>query len=118
MCLRYAAVLGNWAGPNNSIPGRLIRAVGAAKKNGGRLLIDDNTLVWNGGEEFIDARDCAYANVAALQAASPEKMKSAITSVRAASSRLPIIWQRRARLYPVCSSISKVSRRAASEAFR
>lgn len=36
------------------------------------MLIDDNTLVWNGGEEFIDARDCAYANVAALQAASPK----------------------------------------------
>jgi UDP-glucose 4-epimerase len=71
VCLRYAAVLGDWAGPNNSIPGRLVRAVGAAKKNGGRLLIDDNTLVWSGGEEFIDARDCAYANIAALHAASP-----------------------------------------------
>src|ERR1700722_2226508 len=70
VCLRYAAVLGDWAGPNNSIPGRLIRAVGAAKKNGGHLVIDDNTLVWSGGEEFIDARDCAYANIAALHAAS------------------------------------------------
>jgi UDP-glucose 4-epimerase len=72
VCLRYAAVLGDWAGPNNGIPGRLIRAVGAAKKNGGRLSIDDATLVWKGGEEFIDARDCAYANVAALQATSPK----------------------------------------------
>jgi UDP-glucose 4-epimerase len=72
VCLRYAAVLGDWAGPNNSIPGRLIRAVGAAKRNGGRLSIDDSTLVWNGGEEFVDARDCARANLAALQATSPE----------------------------------------------
>jgi UDP-glucose 4-epimerase len=72
ICLRYAAVLGDWSGPNNSIPGRLIRAVGTAKKNHGLFEIDDPTLVWNGGEEFVDARDCARANLAALQAASPE----------------------------------------------
>jgi UDP-glucose 4-epimerase len=69
ICLRYAAVLGDWNGPNNSIPGQLIRAIGAAKKNHGVLSIDDSTLVWNGGEEFVDARDCARANLAALQAA-------------------------------------------------
>jgi UDP-glucose 4-epimerase len=72
VCLRYAAVLGDWDGPNNSIPGQLIRAVGAAKRNCGVFSIDDNTLVWNGGEEFVDARDCARANLAALQAASPK----------------------------------------------
>lgn len=72
VCLRYAAVLGDWAGPNNSIPGRLIRTVGTANKNGGIFSVDDATLVWNGGEEFVDARDCARANLAALQATSPE----------------------------------------------
>jgi UDP-glucose 4-epimerase len=71
ICLRYAAVLGDWSGPNNSIPGRLIRAVGDAKRNSGVLSIDDATLVWNGGEEFVDARDCARANLAALQTTSP-----------------------------------------------
>lgn len=72
ICLRYAAVLGDWAGPNNSIPGRLIRAVAAAKKNDGLFAIDDAALVWNGGEEFADARDCARANIAALQAGAPQ----------------------------------------------
>jgi UDP-glucose 4-epimerase len=72
ICLRYAAVLGDWAGPNNSIPGRLIRAVGTAKESGGLFGIDDATLVWNGGEEFVDARDCARANLAALQATAPQ----------------------------------------------
>src|SRR6202044_1829359 len=72
ICLRYAAVLGDWAGPNNSIPGRLIRAVGTAKESGGLFAIDDATLVWNGGEEFVDARDCARANLAALQATAPQ----------------------------------------------
>src|SRR3984957_20242594 len=71
ICLRYAAVLGDWAGPNNSIPGRLIRGVSTAKESGGLFAIDDATLVWNGGEEFVDARDCARANLAALQATTP-----------------------------------------------
>jgi UDP-glucose 4-epimerase len=34
-------------------------------------VIADPLLMWLGGEEFVDARDCALANVAALDAAAP-----------------------------------------------
>jgi UDP-glucose 4-epimerase len=46
VCLRYAAVLGDWDGPNNSIPGQLIRAVGAAKKIA--VFSRSTTVRWSG----------------------------------------------------------------------
>lgn len=67
--LRYSAVLGLWAGPNNSVPGRLLATLlgqGAAQ---GVVRVDDPLLLWSGGDDFIDARDVARANVAALDAA-------------------------------------------------
>jgi UDP-glucose 4-epimerase len=67
--LRYAAVLGLWGGPNNSVPGRLITAL-LSGKAGDRIAITDPLLLWSGGDDFIDARDVATANVAALEAAS------------------------------------------------
>lgn len=66
--LRYSAVLGLWAGPNTSVPGRLLaRLLGEGSVNG-RVRIDDPLLLWSGGDDFIDARDVARANVAALDA--------------------------------------------------
>ncbi len=67
--LRYAAVLGLWAGPNNSVPGRLIESL-LAQSDNGVVSITDPFLLWSGGDDFIDARDVARANVAALEAAS------------------------------------------------
>ncbi len=65
--LRYAAVLGLWGGPNNSVPGRLIETLlGGAPS--GCVTITDPFLLWSGGDDFIDARDVATANVAALDA--------------------------------------------------
>jgi UDP-glucose 4-epimerase len=69
--LRYAAVLGLWRGPNNSIPGRLVRTLLEPALQGRPSIFDDRLLVWRGGEEFIDIRDVASANAAALAAANP-----------------------------------------------
>lgn len=66
--LRYSAVLGLWAGPNHSVPGRLMAQLlgqGAAQ---GRVHVSDPLLMWRGGEDFIDFREVARANVAALDA--------------------------------------------------
>jgi UDP-glucose 4-epimerase len=71
VALRYAAVIGLWAGPNFSIPGRLVRALLVPALRGETAVIDDPILVWLGGEEFIDVRDVASANVAALDAEKP-----------------------------------------------
>jgi UDP-glucose 4-epimerase len=66
--LRYSAVLGLWAGPNHSVPGRLMAKLLGQDAEGGRVHISDPLLMWRGGEDFIDARDVARANVAALDA--------------------------------------------------
>ncbi len=67
--LRYSAVLGLWAGPNNSVPGRLLATLLGHGAQGGVVQVRDPLLLWSGGDDFIDARDVAIANVAALDAA-------------------------------------------------
>lgn len=70
--LRYAAVLGGRLDAEPSgVPGRLMHALGSAALAGRPAKLDDPFLVWGGGEEFIDARDCAHANVCALTAQTP-----------------------------------------------
>ena len=71
--LRYGAVVGEWAGPNRSIPGRLVRALLLPAIQGKTAVIDDPMLVWQGGDDFVDARDVARANVAALNAPAPRQ---------------------------------------------
>jgi UDP-glucose 4-epimerase len=71
--LRYGAVIGEWAGPNRSIPGRLVRALLLPAIKGETAVIDDPMLVWQGGDDFADARDCARANHAALAAPAPRQ---------------------------------------------
>jgi UDP-glucose 4-epimerase len=66
--LRYSAVLGLWAGPNNSVPGRLLATLLGQGAVNGRVVVTDPLLLWSGGDDFIDARDAAAANVAALDA--------------------------------------------------
>lgn len=66
--LRYSAVLGLWAGPNNSVPGRLLATLLGRGAVNGRVSVTDPLLMWSGGDDFIDARDVAAANVAALDA--------------------------------------------------
>ena len=66
--LRYSAVLGLWAGPNNSVPGRLLATLLGLGAVNGRVVVTDPLLLWSGGDDFIDARDVAAANVAALDA--------------------------------------------------
>lgn len=68
--LRYSAVLGLWAGPNRSVPGRLLAQLLGQGALDGEVRIDDPLLLWSGGDDFIDARDVAAANVAALDAPS------------------------------------------------
>ncbi|MEO7937707.1 MAG: NAD-dependent epimerase/dehydratase family protein [Burkholderiaceae bacterium] len=67
--LRYSAVLGLWAGPNNSVPGRLLATLLGQGAVDGEVTVSDPLLLWSGGDDFIDARDVALANVAALDAA-------------------------------------------------
>jgi UDP-glucose 4-epimerase len=69
--LRYGAVLG--AGPEaaTSVPGRLLGQLLDAGRTGTPARLDDPVLLWNGREEFVDARDCARANVAALHTGTP-----------------------------------------------
>lgn len=66
--LRYSAVLGLWAGPNHSVPGRLMAELLGQGVAGGPVHISDPLLMWRDGEDFIDAREVARANVAALDA--------------------------------------------------
>jgi UDP-glucose 4-epimerase len=70
--LRYAAVLGD-LGNITSVPGRLLQTLVEAGQNGQAVALDDPFLVWGGREEFVDARDCARANVCALDAANPQQ---------------------------------------------
>ena len=72
--LRYAAVLGGDASSApTSVPGRLMHQLAAAGRSGQHLDLEDPYLLWGGKEEFVDARDCALANVCALQAATPQQ---------------------------------------------
>ena len=71
VALRYAAVLGAWSGPGTSIPTKVLACLAGPAREGRESVIDDPMIVWRGGEEFVDARDCALANIAALDAAQP-----------------------------------------------
>lgn len=73
VCLRYAAVIGAWNGPGTSVPGRVLSSLIKPAREGNVAVIDDPFVVWLGGDEFIDARDCAKANVAALDAEHPSQ---------------------------------------------
>ncbi len=69
--LRYAAVFGAWNGPPTSIPARLMRLMVDAALQGKPAVIEDPMLIWRGGDSFVDARDCAAANAAAVLAENP-----------------------------------------------
>lgn len=69
--LRYGAVLGAGAEAATSVPGKLLSCLLQAGRSSTAARLDDPILLWNGREEFIDARDCAAANVAALCAPTP-----------------------------------------------
>ncbi len=70
LCLRYGAVIGGSLDAPTSVPGQLVSCLAAAARAGhGR--IDNPLLAWGGREEFVDARDCARANVLALDAPAP-----------------------------------------------
>jgi UDP-glucose 4-epimerase len=69
--LRYAAVLNAGPGPATSVPGRLLSRLLESGRSGRAAVLDDPLLVWGGREEFVDARDCARANVHALDAGEP-----------------------------------------------
>ncbi len=71
--LRYGAVLGGSLDRPTSVPGRLLaRLLDGARRNG-QVAIDDPYMTWGGGEEFVDARDCARANLHALDAGAPRQ---------------------------------------------
>lgn len=69
--LRYGAVIGGDLTSPTSVPGRLLAVLDEAGLRGVPVALDDPFLGWDGREEFVDARDCAAANVAALDAPNP-----------------------------------------------
>ncbi len=69
--LRYGAVLGGGTEAPSSVPGRLLARLAEGGRSGVPVALDDPFLAWGGREEFVDARDCARANRAALDAANP-----------------------------------------------
>ena len=71
--LRYGAVLGGSLEHPTSVPGRLLAVLVAGARAGQKVVLDDPLLLWGGREEFIDARDCARANVSALDAPAPRQ---------------------------------------------
>lgn len=69
--LRYGAVLGGDLQHPTSVPGRLMQLLVSGAGGTATVRLDDPLLLWGGQEEFVDARDCARANLHALQAQSP-----------------------------------------------
>lgn len=69
--LRFAAVLGGDIANPSSVPGRLLKRLVDASQPHGKAILNDPLLTWAGTEEFIDARDCARAIIAALDADNP-----------------------------------------------
>ncbi len=67
--VRYGAVLGAWGGANVGLVARLLSELIEPALQGRESVIDDPALLWDGVEEFIDARDCASGTIAALDAA-------------------------------------------------
>jgi UDP-glucose 4-epimerase len=80
VALRYAAVVGPWPGPVTSVPGRLLESLIGPARSGRTARLDDALLLWQGVEEFVDARDCARANLAALDATDPRQIVYHVTS--------------------------------------
>jgi UDP-glucose 4-epimerase len=61
------AVLGLWAGPNNSVPGRLLATLLGQGAVNGRVAVTDPLLLWAGGDDFIDADGRGFCHPTALQ---------------------------------------------------
>jgi len=70
--LRYGAVLSAWRGETKNTPGKMLADLLGPAIAGKAAVIDDPMTVWGGNEEFVDARDCAAGNVAALFAEDPK----------------------------------------------
>ncbi|WP_321874367.1 NAD-dependent epimerase/dehydratase family protein [Burkholderia ubonensis] len=69
--LRYGAVLGAGSDAASSVPGQMLDCLLRAARSGEPARYENANLLWGGVEEFIDARDCATAAVAALVARHP-----------------------------------------------
>ena len=71
--LRFAAVLGHWDGAVG-LPTEAVLALVAPALRGEHANLSDTLLTWGGIEEFVDARDCAGAALAALGTARPPQV--------------------------------------------
>ncbi len=67
ICLRFAAVIGAWDG-HPGLPSEAILSLIRAALAGMPPVTPEPRLTWGGTEEFVDARDCARAALAALEA--------------------------------------------------
>ena len=71
--LRYAAVLGHWGG-SSALPTQAVLALVRPALRGETAHAVDPLHAWAGIEEFVDARDCADAALAALRAPRPSQV--------------------------------------------
>lgn len=71
--LRYAAVLGHWGG-SSALPTQAVLALVRPALRGEAAHAVDPSHAWAGIEEFVDARDCADAALAALRAPRPPQV--------------------------------------------
>ncbi|CAH1661145.1 MULTISPECIES: NAD(P)-dependent oxidoreductase [unclassified Chelatococcus] len=76
--LRYGAVLSASQDIATSVPDQLLSTLMSAGRAGMPVHIKDPFLLWAGREEFVDARDCARANIAALDAS---ELKSRVYNI-------------------------------------
>lgn len=66
--VRYGAVLGAWRGDNVGLVARMLGNLLGPARRGEVAVVTDPAHVWEGIEEFVDARDCATGTLAALRA--------------------------------------------------
>lgn len=83
VALRFGAVLGAAGWDDMSLVARLALRIVSAARARQPLAIDDQRLLWEGKEEFLDPRDAALAVVAALAARDLPQTTYNITSPQA-----------------------------------
>lgn len=64
--LRYSSVIRAWNGAEPGLVGNALKAFVDGASRGGTSVIDEPRFIWQGVEEFVDARDCAEVTIKAL----------------------------------------------------
>jgi UDP-glucose 4-epimerase len=63
--LRYSSVIRAWSGAEPGLVGNALKAFVDGASRGGTSVVDEPRFIWQGIEEFVDARDCAEVTIKA-----------------------------------------------------